>query len=416
MMAGMGSTTRRAFSRATGLMILASGTVRGYQANSALRLGWLGCGARGTAVLNGIEEGGGVRVEALGDLFADKIAAAQAKRKLKLERSRLFTGAEAYKRIAEDPGLDAILISTPNYFHAEHLDAVVSAGKHVYCEKPAGVDVVSCLRFAEIGKKAQGKTSLAVGFQVRKAPAFQAVVERIRKGAIGKVAAMAGHYYATATPYPEYPGKSELEKRIRRFFWDRVISGDIIVDQNIHILDIANWAMGAHPVKATGQGGRYVRKDASDIWDTWGVVLTYPGGAQLTFNSTQFGDTYWDAGIRFFGERGVGEAYYSGVSRITGPEPFDGQPASSIKAKAATGKFSLDGAFDGLGKSDQLKAKAFTESVVSGRLLNEAATGAESALTAILAREACYRGGTMTWEELIAGRQSYQGQVDLARL
>lgn len=351
---------------------------------------------------------GGVQVTAVADLFPDKLNAAKAKWNAKADG---FVGAEAYRRIAESKAADAIVISTPNYFHAEHLDAVVSVGKHVYCEKPAGVDVESCLRFTEIGKRAAGKLSLAVGFQVRTAPAFEAVVTRIQAGAIGKVASMAGHYYATATPYPEYPGKSAMEKRIRRFFWDRVLSGDVIVDQNIHILDIANWAMGAHPVAASGRGGRYVRKDASDVWDTWGVVLTYPGGAQLTFNSTQFGDAYWDAGIRFFGDKGLGECFYNGVSRILGAQPFDGSPA-----KVATAKFSLDGAFDGLGNSDQNKARLFLDSVKNGKFLSEAATGADSALTAILAREACYRGGTMTWEELLSGRQSYQGQVDLSQI
>lgn len=404
----MESIGRRSFNRSTGLMILGAGAVRGYQANSALRLGWLGCGARGTAVLRAMHTVGGVRVTALADLFPDKVAAAKSKWNASAES---FVGAEAYRRIAETKNADAIVLSTPNYFHAEHLDAVVAAGKHVYCEKPAGVDVVSCLRFEEIGKRAAGKLSLAVGFQVRTATAFEAVVTRIQAGAIGKVASMAGHYYATATPYPDYAGKSAMEKRIRRFFWDRVISGDIMVDQNIHILDIANWAMGSHPVAASGRGGRYVRKDESDIWDTWGVVLSYPGGGQLTFNSTQFGDTYWDAGIRFFGEKGVGECLYNGVSRILGAQPYDGSPA-----KVATAKFSLDGAFDGLGKSDQNKARLFLDSVKNGKFLNEAATGADSALTAILAREACYRGGTMTWEELLASRQSYQGQVELSQI
>lgn len=405
--------SRRHVSR---LLLLAPHIVRGSQANSAIRLGWLGNGSRGTAVLRAMTQVAPktrpVRVNALADLFPDQLAAARTKWNPNLPSTHAFTGREAFRRIAEAKDIDAILLSTPNYWHAEHLDAIVAAGKHVYCEKPAGVDVVSCLRFPEIGAKAKGRLSLAVGFQVRTAPAFAGVVERVKAGAIGKVASMAGHYYATATPYPEYPGKGTLEKRIRRFFWDRVISGDVIVDQNIHILDIANWAMGAHPVAASGRGGRYVRKDASDIWDTWGVVLTYPGGAQLTFNSTQFGDTYWDAGIRFFGDKGVGECFYSGVSRILGAQPYDGSPA-----KVATAKFSLDGAFDGLGNSDQNKAKLFLDSLSSpAQYLEETQTGADSALTAILAREACYRQGTLSWDELMASRQSYQGKVDLGQL
>lgn len=403
---------------AAGLLLLPAQRAFAAQANSALRVGLLGCGNRGSAVVTGLLESSNSQVVALADLFEDKLEAAKSKWEEanakkgftgQIDRKLMFRGPKAFEQIAAASGIDAIVLATPCYFHPQHLEAIVAAGRHVYSEKPAGVDVVGCQRFLATGKKAQGRLSLAVGFQVRTAPAFAEVVTRIQQGAIGKIGAVAGHYHATATTYPEYPGKGDLEKRIRRFFWDKVISGDIMVDQNIHILDICNWAVGAHPISATGTAGRNIRNDASDILDHWAVVLTYPGGVTLTFNSIQFGDTYWDVGIRFLGEKGMGECYYNGVSRIVGPNPYDGG-----MAKPAAG-FSMDGAFVGLGNCDQNKARLFYDSIINNRFLNEAEMGVQGALTAILAREACYQKRPITWDELLKSGQSYQGQIDVSR-
>lgn len=403
---------------AAGLLLLKPQQVRSAQSNSALRVGLLGCGERGSAVITGLLESSNTQVVALADLFQDKLEAAKTKWEAanakkgftgEIDRKLMFRGPKAFEAIANAKGIDAIVLATPCYFHPEHLEAIVAAGRHVYSEKPTGVDVVGCERFLAAGKKAQGRMSLAVGFQVRTAPAFAEVVNRIHKGAIGKIGAVSGYYHATTQTYPEYPGKGPLETRLRRFFWDKVISGDIMVDQNIHILDICNWALGAHPIKATGQCARNIRNDASDIMDHWGVVLTYPGGVTLTFNSIQYGEAYWDVGIRFLGDKGMGEAYYSGVSRIVGPEPYDGGMAKPNE------KFSMDGAFVGLGNCDQNKARLFYDSIVNNKFLNEAQMGVDGALTAILAREACYKGGTLTWDELLKSKQSYQGKIDVSR-
>lgn len=403
---------------AAGFLIVKPEQVRGSQANSAIRIGLLGCGSRGTGVVTAFVDHTNTRVTALADLFADQLERAKKhweetaakKGYAGPEAKYMFRGPRAYRQIAETDGCDMIVLSTPDYFHPEHLDAVVTAGKHVYCEKPAAVDVAGCKRFTEIGKRAEGRLSLDIGFNVRWGPAFREMVRRVRGGAIGEVAFAHIFYHAPGIGYPPRPNVSPTELRIRNFYWDRVLSGDVIVDQNIHVIDICNWIMQAHPVKAVGTGGRRVRKDPGDVWDHWSMTFYYPGDRKASFNSVQFGDTFWDVGGRFFGTRGLAESYYSGIARVIGPEPWVWErPAASGNDAADM----MNLAFSGLRGSENDKAVAFIESITTGKYHNQSAEGAQSALSAILGREAAYAGRPMTWDELLVSNQSYEGAIDL---
>lgn len=403
---------------AGGILVIKPELVRGTAANSTIRLGFLGCGGRGTGVATAMVNNTNTRVVALADLFPDQLEKArryfddlaQKKGYAAIDPKLIFKGPKAFQEIANCKDADAILISTPDFFHAEHLDAVVDAGKHVYCEKPAGVDVVSCRRFLEIGKRAEGRLSLAVGFNVRWASQFTELIRRVQAGAVGKIGMVAGFYHAPTIDYPPRPNASPVERRIRNFYWDRVLSGDVIVDQNIHIIDLCNWGLQMHPVKAVGTGGRNIRNDSCDIWDHWSVSYTYPSDIHFNFNSVQFGASFWDVGIRFLGEKGTGEAYYRRMARITGENPWTfGGPEA-----AQTG--SASGDFEGLSDADPNKTKSFIESITSGKYLNESRAGAESALSAILGRMACYSGEEVTWDEMLGSNQSYQSEIDLSKL
>src|SRR5213082_242918 len=170
-----------------GAMLIKPELVRGTAANSAIRAGLLGCGGRGTEDASNLVDTGGARVVALADMFQDQLDAAyahfdqlqQAKGYAALDSRQLFVGPRAYEQIAASQEVDAIVIATPPYFHPHHLETVVAAGKHVYLEKPVAVDVPGALKVAEIGKRAQGKLSLDVGFQIRDCPPFVEMVRRI---------------------------------------------------------------------------------------------------------------------------------------------------------------------------------------------------------------------------------------------
>jgi len=402
-----------------GALIVKPQLIRGSQANSAIRIGLLGCGGRGTAdataFVNNSENN--CRIVALADLFDDQL---QKAKKLwddvaskngypGIDPKLMFKGPKAFEQIANCDQCDIIILSSPDYFHPQHLEAIVKAGKHCYCEKPAAVDVEGCKKFIEIGKRAECKLSLDVGFEVRNAPCFSEVVNRIHNGAIGKVSYGSLHYHASAIDYPDYPNASPLERRIRQFYWDKVLSGDTILDQDIHVIDMANWVLGAHPEKAVGYGGRKVRQDAGNIWDNWSLSFKYPGDVHMSFSGVQYGN-FWDVGVRFIGTKGIGESNYSGFGRITGDQEW-----SSISEKAS-GNFSTAGTFDGLGDATGIKARLFIESIISGKYHNQSREGAESALSAILGRMAAYSGKEVTWSEMMGSNQSYQGQIDLTKL
>jgi predicted dehydrogenase len=392
------------------------------QANSAVRVGLLGCGGRGTTHLETLLKNTDARITALADMFQDRLD--KAKRKvdeLSAAKSqpgvqKTFLGPDAYQQILESKEIDAVVIATPPYFHVQHLAAAVAAGKHVYCEKPVAIDVPGTRRVLEIGKKAEGKVSLDVGFQIRMAPPYVELVNRIHAGALGEIASGAAYYYCPRIAL-NYPDASTPEARLRNWIQDRVISGDIIVEQNIHAIDICNWVLQGHPLKATGRGGRNGRNFPNDTcYSHFDVVFQYPNNVDVSFNSTQFGKGQFDVNERFFGTRGSSQSPYSGPLGVWGEEKWVWGGGDSDKP-AAEGQFSASGSFsDNLAQADPEKQKAFIESVSSGKLHNQAALGVESALTTMLGREAAYQGRELTWDELLRSNEQLDPGIDLNKL
>lgn len=405
---------------AAGVMFVKPSLVRGSAANSTLRLGILGCGGRGTAVGTGFVNNTNTRVVALADLFADQLEAGrkhfdelqQAKGYAAIDSSQLFRGPKAYQQIAASKELDFILITTPPYFHPHHLETVVAAGRHVYCEKPVAVDVPGAKHIIRIGEKAQGKLSLEVGFQIRKAPPHVELVKRIQAGALGKIGCGLGYYYCGHIDRPDWPGASPEEKKLRNWVWYRTLSGDILVEQNIHIIDMINWTLNGHPVSAVGGGGRKLRTDAGDCWDNFNLVFTYPDHVQVSFGSTQFDHPAFDAATQFFGAQGSSQAHYDYRVSIAGAEPWD----AGLGPVEGSGQFSAAGTFKGsLAEAESEKQKFFVESITSGEFHNQAAQGAESALSAMLGRTAAYTGKVVTWDELMKSKEVYDPKIDISK-
>jgi predicted dehydrogenase len=408
-----------------GAMLIKPALVRGTTANSAIRVGLLGCGGRGTEDATNLVDTGGVRVVALGDLFHDQLDAAranfdkiqQAKGYSAIDASQLFAGPNAYQQIAQSKELDAIVIATPPYYHPQHLEAVVAAGKHVYLEKPVAVDVPGALKVIEIAKRAEGKLSLDVGFQIRDCPPFVEMVRRIHDGALGKIVCGEAHYLTGYIERPTWPNASPAEHRLRNWVYDRVLSGDVIVEQNIHVIDICNWILKAHPLKAFANGGRQGRPaNDGDAFGNYHVLFHYPDDVEVTFSSTQFAKGWWDVTERFFGTNGTSQSPYTGPLGIWGDEPWQaaGSPA---KDKPENQAFSVTGSFtSNLEFADPQKKKAFVESISSGNFHNQAAKGVESALSCMMARSAAYQGREVTWDELMKSTEVWDPRIDLNKL
>jgi len=407
---------------AAGFMIMKPGLVRGTQANSAVRVGLLGCGGRGTEDATNLVDTGGARVTALGDLFQDQLQKGrqhfdqyqQGKGYAAIESSQLFLGPNAFHEIANSNGVDAIVIATPPIFHVQHLEAVVAAGKHVYCEKPVAVDVPGAQKVIDIGKQAQGRLSLDVGFQIRSCPPFVEMVRRIHEGALGQIASGEAHYIAGYIDRPAWPNATDEERRLRNWVHDRVLSGDIIVEQNIHAIDICNWILEDHPVKAAATGGTEGRPAGDTAYSHYNVVFYYPRDVAVTFSSTQFNKGWFDVTERFFGTKGTSQSPYSGPIGIWGDEPWHPEGGNQSEGNgqfSATGKFS-----DNLAEADPEKKKAFVESISSGQFHNQAEQGAISALTCMLGRTAAYTNKPVTWDDLMGSTEVWESGIDLDKL
>jgi myo-inositol 2-dehydrogenase / D-chiro-inositol 1-dehydrogenase len=411
---------------ASGLLLLKSRTAFGYEANSAVRLALLGCGNRGTSVATSFAKNTSARIVALADIFPDQLEKGKAHFDelagtlgyAGVDAKMMFHGYKAFEEVAASAGVDAVQISTPPWFHVQHLDTVVRAGKHAYCEKPVGVDVTQAKEALEIGKRAEGHVSLDVGFQIRSAPPFVEIVRRIHNGDLGKIACLSGYYNAPASTYPDRPATmSHDELRLRNWQWDRVLCGGILVEQNIHVIDICNWILNAHPTKAVATGGRNVITHFGDNWDNYQVVFTYPDNVHVSFSSTQFGTNGWfDVSERAFGSKGIAEAPYSGPLRIIGDNAWTWTDTSAAKPPAGAPAFAANGAFtDNLALADQEKDRGFIDSIVSGKFHNQAATGVETALSAMLGRMAGQLGREVTWDELLEHGENYSLNMDMSQ-
>lgn len=399
-----------------GLLLVKPEIAFGTRANSTLQLGMIGCGGRGTSVAESFVGRAGVRMSALGDLFQDQLDTARAKfdtlnfgqGHAKIDTGRTFKGPRAFVELSSSD-VDVVLISSPPYFHPEHLEAAIDAKKHIYLEKPVGTDVRGCKKVLDLAKKVEGKQSVHVGFQIRYSPEYKEMVRRIHEGAIGDIASVQSYYLAGDLPRKAKPGMSPQEAKIRNWFFDRALSGDILVEQNIHILDWINWTLKSRPEKAYAVAGRKVRTDIGDVSDHFVTVYRYPGDINVGFQSTQYLPKWADVCVRFLGSKGFAEAHYSGGIFIAGDNAWKAVPPAPTSANQRP-------EVDPLSEATPEKVKAFVESIKSGQFHNQLAQGAESTLSAILGRQAAYEGRELSWEQVVKSGQQWRADINLEKI
>ena len=372
--------------------------VRGFNANTKINLGMIGCGGRGTWIAELFRQHGGYNVVAGADYFQDRVD--NLGDKLNIPADRRYTGLFGYKKLLEH--VDAVAIESPPYFHPEQAAAAVDAGCHVYIAKPLAVDVPGCHSIAESGKKASAKNlCFLVDFQTRANDFFIEAVNRVHDGALGRFAFGEASYHAD-DPFkrmysywqddPDNP-----ENRLRAWGLDRLLSGDIITEQNIHTLDVMSWVMDAEPVYAVGTGGRKFRP-VGTCYDHFVLLFQYPNDVGITFSSRQSeGHGTQPDGIRnrMFGSDGVLETQYGGQVLIRGQNFYRGGKTTEIYQQ---------GAVDNIA--------AFYKNVSEGHFDNATvAPSVRSNLVTILGRTAAYEGRKVTWDEIVNSKEKLDANL-----
>ena len=398
--------------------ILKPGIVFGSKANSAIRMGIIGCGNRGTAVISDMSKNTNISVVAMADIFDFQLQTALAKyNKLntdkgfpEIAKSNMYQGSKAYLRLLENKSIDAVLISSPAYTHPEFLAAAVAAGKHVYCEKPAAIDVEGCRQIEFIGKSLNGQLSVAIGFEIRYATPYIEIIRRIHNGDIGDIISADLYYFSSAVPLKPFKNMPYDEARIRNHFHFLELSGGILIDQGIHMLDVCNWAVRQRPIEAMGIGGLKQGLEFGNAWNNYQVVYKYPDDINVSIHSTQSGKEFGDVCARFIGTKGIAEAHYNRGVYISGENKWDsgvvrGEPTPE---QAASGAF-LSSLYD----ANKNKVESFIKSIETKNYLNEIKQGTESTLTAILGRSAAKAQERITWDEMNLSNEKIDPMLNL---
>ena len=418
----MNAINRRTFlsgaAAISALTVLKPSTVFGTKANSAIRVGIIGCGGRGTSVITSMVNHANAQIVALADLFGYQLEKAKPKYDeankanggVAVQQSKMYKGPLAYMHLINDADVDAVLISSPAFTHPVFLQAAVEAGKHVYCEKPVAPDVAGCHLVMRAGEQAKGKVSVAIGFQIRHASPYIEMANRIRRGDIGEVVNAQLYYISSAIPKVEPVGNSRTEFMIRNHFHFRELSGGILLDQGIHMLDVCNWVLNEKPENSIGNGNRKGGPDFGDTYTNYQAVYDYPELRKVSLHSTQFGPKFGDVCARFTGTKGIAEAHYSRGVFIEGDNPWDsgvvkGEPT---EAQRASGAFT-----SALYDATPNKVKNFIGSIESGLLINEAQSGAVSTLSAILGRMSATGKEAVSWDEMYYSGQKYTPELNL---
>lgn len=372
--------------------------VRGTETNTKVDLGIIGCGGRGTWIAELFVQHGGYNVVAVADYFQDRVDGCGGK--LGVDSSRRYTGLSGYRRLLDK--VDAVAIESPPYFHPKQAADAVDAGCHVYVAKPLAVDVPGCHSIADSGKKATAKKlCFLVDFQTRADKFYLEALKRVRDGALGQfvfgeaiyhAGCPFGRMYETWRQDPENP-----ENRLRAWGLDRILSGDIITEQNIHTLDVMSWIMDQEPIWAVGTGGRTVRP-VGTCWDHFVLLFEYPDNVGITFSSRQMeGHGTQPEGIRnrMFGSRGVLETEYGGQVIIRGENFYRGGRSPGIYQEGAVANIAT-----------------FHRSIINGSYDNPTvAPSVRSNLITILGRTAAYERRKVTWNEIINSKEKLDANL-----
>ena len=361
-----------------------------------LKAGVIGCGGRGSgAALDFLSAGPNLTIHALGDVFPDRIN--DCRKKLKEQANQevadenIFIGFDAFEKVI-DSGVDVVILATPPHFRPQHFEAAVQARKHIFMEKPVAVDPVGIRQVMASAKKAESLgLKIVTGTQRRHQRDYIEVYKQIANGAIGEIVGANCYWNQSKLWHRNVNADwSEMEYMIRDWVNWLWLSGDHIVEQHVHNIDVINWFTGKYPSKAVGFGSRQ-RRVTGDQFDNFSVDFVYDNGMHMhsmcrqingctnnvsefvmgTKGSSNCKDTIWDA---------------AGAELFKYPYPLDanGQPERNVKI------------------SPYVQEHIDLVTCIRQNIpVNEAEATAISNMVAIMGRVSAYTGKEVSWDEMM---------------
>jgi myo-inositol 2-dehydrogenase / D-chiro-inositol 1-dehydrogenase len=396
--------SRRGFLRATSAVAVAgalSPPARVHAAGSdEIKIALIGCGGRGlSAAVQAIRNAAGARVKlvALADAFQERVDSAhriigtQLPDRVDVPPERRFVGLDAYQK-ATECDVDMVLLCGPPGFRPAQFEAAVAAGRHVFMEKPVATDAPGVRRIMAANELAKQKgLAVAVGHHLRHEVKHRDAIARIHDGAIGDLQYLRAYFNSTGVwVRARQPDDTEMQYQVRNWYYFTWLSGDHIVEQHVHDLDIGNWMAQAVPVEAQGSGGRQVRigPEYGEIFDHHTVEFTYANGLKM-FSYCRHIPRCWNS----FSQHAHG---------TKGSVHIEGHGRAEIRI-ADQPPVRLERGPDG----HQLEHDHLFAALLEGRPYNEGDYGASSTMTAILGRLASYSGQLIRWDDAL------NSQVDL---
>lgn len=380
---GLSGISRRSFVKSAAAAAAATSAfpyfVTGAESNKPLRVGLVGCGGRGKgAANNAMDADPDVKVVALADLYQNQIDSAKEalKKKTEIADDMCFTGPDAYKKLLATD-IDYVIFATPPNYRPLHFAEAIKAGKHVFMEKPVAVDPVGIRRMLAAGKEADSKQlAVVAGTQRRHQKGYVETMKKIHDGVIGKIVAAQCYWNSGQLWYKlRQDGWDDMEWMHRDWVNWRWLSGDHIVEQHVHNLDVVCWAIGTHPVKVVSMGSRQ-RRVTGDQFDNFASDFEFPNNVHVLSQCRQINGCANDVSERVIGEKGVSNC---------------------------NGWISTEGNTDYKGATDPYvqEHKDLIAAIRNGERLNETETVAYSTMCAIMARESAYTGKAVTWDEMM---------------
>ena len=404
-------SSRRDFlktSALAGVAVSASAAGAFAAGNETIKVGLIGCGGRGTGAVGDILEAEGhinganpkLEIVAVADAFKDRAEGAVRAFKSTSPRSRYrkyvnqvkvtpettFDGLDAYQKLL-NAGVDLVILATPPGFRPYHLEAAIKAKKHIFCEKPVCVDATGARKvFGLVDEAKKQNIAIVAGTQRRHQKGYLDTIGKIHDGAIGDVTATRCAWNGEGIWFHDrQPGEKDGSYQIHNWYHFLWLCGDHIVEQHVHNLDVINWVMQGHPVKAVGMGGRAARKvgdpnEVGNIWDHYAVEYEYANGVKM----------------------------YSYCRHIPGENDVsESVVGSKGRASLRDGKWSINRQpIEGADISPYVQEHIdLLNSIRAGRPLNELQNVAESTFTAILGRNASYACRTLKWDDALAANE-----------